>query len=480
MTQHVDALIVGSGFGGSITALRLAEDGRQVVVLERGEGKRTRDFRQTQDPRYLFSLYHTLQNVDGSAVFRVAKTLGGGSTVFSGTMIRSPSDALEATDAEGARLWPESYSRANLDPYFEMVEEKMMVQRVRWQDVPRKGGIFAKMLAHSGYTCDRVSMNYVDCVQCGWCQFGCQFERKQSALLNYIPEAEALGVEFRCECDVVRLEPDGTGYLVHYIDRYGGSVSIGADLVVLSAGAIDTPVILLRSTNELNSLSEQLGKNLNNNGDIFFVCLAPEGEDPIQQYKGRDNGGVMTYEFWEEEKFTFHPGGGPPAMLAALDIHREGGPEPASWGLVNKHLMRDTYARRMFGIVSIGLVPGPGSIAMAEGSQTPSLLFPFTDELNSYAQRVERRAREVVEGYGGELLLTTKGSFKWGTDHPLGTCRMGASVDDSVVDEHGEVHGYPRLYINDGSIIPGGTGVNPAATIAAIAERNAAHIVRQG
>ena len=116
MAERVDAVVVGSGFGGCICTLRLAQDGRKVVVLERGARRHEQDFRQTQDPKYIAGLYRMLQTTTGDIVFRVANTLGGGSVVFSGAMLRSPSDVFELRDTEGRRFWPEQFSRSMLDP----------------------------------------------------------------------------------------------------------------------------------------------------------------------------------------------------------------------------------------------------------------------------------------------------------------------------------------------------------------------------
>ena len=117
MAELYDAVVVGSGFGGAVAALRLAEDGRRVVVLERGRRLGPRDFRQSHDVRYLSSLYSTVTKPDGAVFFRSARVVGGGSVLFAGAMPRTPSEAF-AFEEDGVRVWPEGVDRAALDPFY--------------------------------------------------------------------------------------------------------------------------------------------------------------------------------------------------------------------------------------------------------------------------------------------------------------------------------------------------------------------------
>ena len=471
-----DVVIVGSGFGGAIPAPRPAAAGRRVPCPAGGRRNTAKDFRQTYDLRYLLDLYVTRNSPDYDFFVRYAKTLGGGSVMFSGAMYRSPSEVFDYVDRTGYRPWTAEVDRAVMDPYYDTVEDKLRVNQVGWDDVPRSGGMFAKMLAKMGLTCDRGRYNYVGCRQCGFCEAGCIFDRKVTLLHTYIPEAEALGARFDTECLVTRLAPKGTGYEVFYRDAWDREHSVTGDIVLLAAGAVETPAILLRSKSDLPDLSDQVGRNYNNNGDIAFCWLLPDGQPTFHLYMGRDNSGVMCYAFWNEHRVTFHPGGPPPAVIAGLDLHRPG---ELAWGLDHKRMMLRHYDGRMVIALAIGLLDGIGRITL-DANRQAQVDFPMTPYLEEYIARVEGIARRIADANDAELIHTSAEGYEHGDAHPLATCRIATGPDRGVCNPWGEVFGYPRLFVTDGASIPAGTGVNPAQTIAANAERIAAHIVSQG
>jgi choline dehydrogenase-like flavoprotein len=207
--ESVDICIIGSGFGGAITAARLSEDSnRKIVVLEKGKRWSGADFQQSQDPKYIFELYEDIQ---GDGIFvGLGKGIGGGSLVYSSMCFRAPSSVFEQTDDNCSRIWPEWYTRQNLNPYYDTVESVLQVVQLgwtldevpAWQRVSKRDGVFAKGCDLLGKTCDPARVSLQNCHNCGWCSTGCKFDKKQSLILNYIPMAEENGVEFRSECEV--------------------------------------------------------------------------------------------------------------------------------------------------------------------------------------------------------------------------------------------------------------------------------------
>ncbi|MCX5868272.1 MAG: GMC family oxidoreductase [Proteobacteria bacterium] len=477
MAEKVDVVIVGSGFGGGIPALRLAEDGRKVVCLEWGKRNTAKDFLQSWDPRYLATLYNVLNSRDFTMWVRRARTLGGGSVLFSGACLRSPREVFDYVDLTGYKVWPDEITREVMNPFYDLVEAKLKIRQVRWDEVPKAGGTFAKMLANLGKTCDRTCFDYENCLQCGFCEAGCTYSRKITLLDTYIPEAESLGAEFRTECEAFDLEKEPGGYRVRYQDRYGNWQEIEGGLVILAASAIETPCILLRSRAHLPNLSSQVGKNYNNNGDIAFYFLLPEGWPSAELYKGRTNAAVMCYAFWAEHRITFHPGCNPPGIFSAVEIHRRAGPGSLPWGLEHKQMVKKYYPDRMLGVLAIGLIDSVGEVGITEDGR-PWVDIPMTAYLQNYISRVEGVMQTIAEGNGAELLYTALDGYEHGDAHCLATCRMGRDPARSVCDPYGEVHSYPGLFVSDGSTIPAGTGVNPALTIAANAERIADYIVK--
>lgn len=475
--ESFDVVIVGSGFGGAIPALRLAESGRRVLVLEQGERLTERDFHMEWSFRKQARLFVSYTSRDYTVFFRYGRGLGGGSLTYAAAMLRAPSEVFDYVDRNGHHVWPRSVTRAVMDPHFETVERMMSVTRARWDEVPRAGGIFCMMLDRMGLTCDRSMYPFVDCINAGFCMTGCPFGRKMHLGKNYIPQAEAKGAIFRTGCRVDHLEKDGSAYVAAYQDPNGVERRAAAPVIVMGASALETPAILLRSKPHLPGLHPQVGKNLNNNGDVALMWQLPESFPKAYLFMGRNNAGVITYAFWKEHRITIHPGAGPPALVAALDVVRDDGQPPAHpMGLEFKHFIHQVYPHRILSALAIGLVDGEGEVTV---NQNGGLEFdlPLNERLKAYIDRVAGVGRRIAQANGAKLLRTQDGSFEHGDAHPLGTCRIGDDPERSPCDPHGELRSHPGIFCADGSSIPGGTGVNPAHTIAANAERIAAAIV---
>lgn len=472
-----DVIVVGSGFGGSIPALRLAQDGRKVLVLEQGELLTTRDFHQDWGFKAQARLFTTYSSKDQTVIFRYGRGLGGGSLTYAAAMLRSPSEVFAFRDRTGYDVWPASVGRKELDPHYATVESMMEITRASWSDVPKSGGCFAMMMDKMGLTCDRCMYPIVDCLQCGFCMCGCPFGRKKHLGLNYIPAAREAGAEFRTGCRVHHLEPEGDGYSVHWEDEHGVEQSAASDLVLLAASALESPAVLLRSTSHLKDLHPQVGQNLNNNGDVAMMFVLPESFPDAWLYMGRNNAGVISYAFWDEDRVTIHAGAGPPALVAALDVVRDDGAKPdVPLGLDFKRFMKSHYPKRVISTLAIGLVDGEGSISV-NSDDLLEFDFTMTESLKAYMDRVAGLGRRIAEETGAKLLRTADDTFEHGDAHPLGTCRMGDDEDAAPCTPNGELRSHPGIFCTDGSSIPGGTGVNPAHTIAANAERIAAWIV---
>jgi choline dehydrogenase-like flavoprotein len=477
MAESFDVVVVGSGFGGSIPALRLAQDGRSVLVLEQGKRLTEHDFKMDWSFRFQSQLFSSYVSKDYKTFMRYGRGLGGGSLTYAAAHLRAPSEVFAYTDQNGYKVWPDEVSRAALDPHYLEVERMMSISRASWADVPKAGGVFAMMLDNMGLTCDRTMYPIVDCLQCGFCMTGCPFGRKKHLGHNYIPMAEEAGAEFRTECRVHHIEADGDGYMVVYRDQTNTLRRVRGDIVVMGASALETPAILQRSRSYLPDLHPQVGKNLNTNGDVALVFLLPETFPKAYMYMGRNNAGVISYAFWEEHNVTIHAGAGPPALFAALDVVRENGQAPkVPFGTEFKHFMRDNYPHRLISTLAIGLIDGIGEVTV-NSQDLLEFNIPMTEYFAAYIERVASIGRQIAEANGAELCRTADDTFEHGDAHPLGTCRIGDDEDKAPCTPNGELRSNPGIFCADGSSIPGGTGVNPAHTIAANAERIAHYIV---
>lgn len=480
-TERVDICIIGSGFGGSITAAGLSEDsGMNIVVLEKGKRWSGDDFQQSQDPKYIFQLY---EDVTGDGIFiGLGKGVGGGSLVYSSLCFRAPSSVFEQRDHNGRRIWPDWYTRQNLDPFYEMVESALKIVQLGWTQeegippwrlVSKRDGVFAKGCALLGKTCDPARVSLENCHNCGWCSTGCKFDKKQSLILNYIPMAEKNGVEFRAECEAQVIRPIKGGYQVLYKDLSGGARKrVRAKAVVVAGGAIHSPALLLRSKKYLPLLSEQVGKNLSGNGDIALGGLI--ADVIFEAYKGKIMG-TISYGWWDEGIVLEAAFGLPIGPSAKYATHLEGASPPYYWGLEHKHMMRE-YGNHILFIVGLGLDGNDGTVTIDEKGR-PKVCWKTSQKSQGIYDAQIRAVRKIIDALGGTMIITHY--MKTGeviTAHPLGTCRMAEDFSRGVVDENCQVFNYPHLYVVDGSVVPTAVGVNPALTIAAVAEKVSKYI----
>lgn len=477
--EVVDVVVVGSGFGGSVAAARLAPHGK-VVVLERGRRWLAPKFRQTLDVGYWNQIYDFYP---GKGILAIqGKGVGGGSLVYSNVSLRAPTMLFDQRDEDGRRLWPEGYSRAALDPYYARVEEMLGVVQLAWQPppgeewrgVPQADRVLAEGLGNLGRSCEPVRAALKDCSDCGWCSAGCKFGRKNNLTFNYIPLAERHGADVRPLHEATSIRRSGGLYEVRYKRHDGGDRGkLVARRVVISAGTFRTPYLLQRSKPWLRRLSKHVGRHLSVNGDVVFHAYVPNRR--VQRYKGKVIGSV-TYDYLDQG-FVFQGLYAPP-LLSLLTSQ-----DPATgrgFGQGMKDWTRK-WGENYLGFAAFGLDHPDGRVY--PGPNGPLLSYTPGRKTKAYFQRVHEAAREIVEdGLGGVMAPTIPQWMKMiETVHPVGACRMAEQgPGHGVVDPDGGVWGYPGLHVLDGSILPTPSMVNPSLTIAAVAERCVERILARG
>src|SRR5262245_24348934 len=312
---HYDAVIVGSGFGGSVTAYRLAEAGKRVCVLERGRayppGSFTRSPYRAREsfwdpPHGLTGMYHywSFRGIDAL----VSAGLGGGSLIYANVFLRKDEKwfVQEELRDGGYEHWP--VTRADLDPHYDRVEAMIGLQRYPFDHEPYSNTpktIAFKAAAEAnrldwflppllvtfandgrppvpGEPIDEDVPNLhgrlrVTCQLCGGCDVGCNFGAKNTLDHNYLTHAAHHGAEFRTLCDVRRLEPrDGGGYTVHFLhldEEPPAHRTVTCDHLVLSAGTLGTTSLLLRNRAAFPRLSRKLGTRFCGNGDLLTLAI---------------------------------------------------------------------------------------------------------------------------------------------------------------------------------------------------------------
>ena len=510
--ERTDVLVIGSGFGGAIAAYHLAAGGAKVTVLERGPWLSGQDF--DHDLKFGSSSTRIFDFVvgDGMSVLG-GNCVGGGSVVYFAAMPRAPRFVFDRHGSIGRRMWPGTISRDTLEPWYDRVEEALPVTRGAWDTVPYAGGLFGAACAHAGRTANPVpaAIDTAACTNCNWMMSGCRFDAKRSLLLNYLPAALAHGAEIRPlhEVQTIGRTADG-GYRVSYnvIDDVDYRVEVGsgeieAKIVVLAAGAAATPVILQRSEPLLGAMPAAVGRNFSGNGERLNNAVFDEdrvrevlglsrsdgvpyeayqiGKGPTVASWDRLDGSLPEFSRYSLEQLYFPPGFGT-ILVQAPDA-----PGPAWFGREKKEFLHTWKSWLTIFTMSeddnegvFGDPPPTGNaVRMSQQmlSRGPLRYRPSANTLRGWAES-DAEVREILERDGlARVVPWTNDVVGAYTVHPLASCRIGDDPNTSALDDKHELRGHPGIFVTDGSAVPGALTVNPAMTIAALAERSVPAIV---
>ena len=483
-----DAIVVGSGFAGAITAARLAEHGASVLVLERGVWRGPPGDEVPSDPRRPFPrgpmrVVRDIRNVrfvragrgrelmlNPSGLFELHR-LGGLSTltisgVGGGSLVYL---LLVAPEDDFFDSYPDEISAREMARYFERVRSVMRPRPL--PQLPEKNRVFEEVAA-SGRLGDvayadmgvvfgedpgrpetlrnALGVEQQTCTYLGECVLGCPRRAKTTMDLSYLPLALRHGAELRPLADVFRIERAGGRYRVIYRNRGTGAVRhADARRVVLAAGALNTLRLLFHARDRhrtLPGISPALGRGFSANGDAFalawrspLLSRSDHGPNGGAYLVRRDDRGRQSYVLLE---------GG--VALGGARIPRA----------LRRRLAASTF------INTIGRDSGDAELGLSGNGLrlTKGLDRGLYDEMHADLLRVGER-------YGAARTVLAKGAPM--TAHPMGGAAIADTPADGVVDHRGEVFGHPGLYVVDGAAYPAPPGVPPSLTIAALAERQA-------
>jgi choline dehydrogenase-like flavoprotein len=497
-TTCTDVLVIGTGFGAAAPALRLAQAGAKVVMIEKGPKVETADFRQTSDPKYIRKY---LKGISGDHLhLTYAEALGGGSGFYEMVSLRAPTLAFEQLDDAGRPLWPAGVDRRTLDPYYELAERMLHVAQIPIEEVPKTGLVFARLMKQLGYSVDRCRYAVRGCQGSGFCVTGCIYGAKQSLFLNYLPQAVAAGAAIETDVEAFAIQPlparwrKGTTlcdmpyrYQVTARRRSDGALILfAARTVILGGGTVGTAKLLSASRPYLRHLSEHVGQNIAYNGSVKVAALLPEDAPDADMFTGRTHPGMVSYQFLGSHGITVHAVKALPLMLVSAAHLRVRGDTrtPDFWGAANVELMRQ-LRHRMIILDAFGLTP-PGATLRTVADDTRVSL-PLTARLRTYHAETKRVLESILVRSGCRMVDTDfldesflpRDDIHFTTAHQVGSCRMADSKERGVVDASGEVFGYPGLYVSDGATIPSSLAVNTSLTILANAERIAAGLIER-
>ncbi len=520
VTEELDFVVVGSGFGGSVSALRLSEKGYRVAVLEMGKRWRAEDFAETSwDLRKFlwkpsFGLHGILQlTILRDVFFLHGAGVGGGSLVYANTLLQPPPEAFDDPQWVGLD-W-----KRELIPHYDTarrmlgaVPSEVMVETDRFlkevADDMGRGHTFhrATVGVYFGKPGERVADPFfggegperAGCIRCGACMVGCRHDAKNTLDKNYLYLAEKRGVTIHPETRVVDIRPrEGGGYVVTVEDSTGlfkRRREIHSRGVVVSAGSFGTVDLLLRcrERGSLPRVSNMLGNFVRTNSEALLAVRSRRKD--VDYSKGiAISAGAFVDEKTHIEIVRYPAGSDAMALLATL--FTEGGAGPPRWlrwiGNVIRRpwelfrvLLPFGWAKR----TAILLVMQPVDNYLRYVRRR-RWLWPFSKKTTTklaaadkpvpvylpIAQDVAKRLAKKMDGVPQsglvEVLLN-----RATTAHILGGCPIGLSPDTGAVDPSGRLFGYDDFYVVDGSIIPANLGVNPSLTITAMAEHIMARV----
>ena len=512
-----DHVIIGSGFGGSVSALRLSEKGYRVLVLEKGRWfNKPNDFpRSNWDlRRWLWAPKLGWRGLFKMTFFRHVTVLsgtgvGGGSLVYANTLPVPRTPFFRSGSWKDLCDW-----ESELRPYYTLAKRMLGAERHPYtshsdqvmRDLAADMGIperydtvdAAVYFGTPGVTVkdpyfDGKGPDRTGCIQCGACMLGCRHNAKNTLDKNYLHLAQQQGCTVEAEAEVVDIQPlspDGNeGYRIRYRDPsawFPRTRTVTAKGVVFAGGVMGTlPLLLKLKQRNLPHLSDTLGHGVRTNSESLIGVTTYNRDVTFSE--GIAIGSVVQLdEHCHVEPVKYPPGNGAWRLLMAPMV------EGRAWWqrLVNMLMLTfkepanylrtffvDDWSKRTHILLYMesidstlrmrrGRSGGMGS-SMEQG-QSPTAF-------NPQAHEIAKRVEGIVNGKAMVLLQETLLGIPT-TAHILGGACMGADASTGVVDRDNRVFGYANMWVCDGSAISANPGVNPSLTITALAERAMAQV----
>lgn len=534
LKREVGTVVIGSGYGGAISAARLAERGHSVCLLERGREWKVGEFPDTftelaKNPRLKSNPlglidYYLCRDIDvlkGSG-------LGGGSLINLNVAFRPDRECFDDT------RWPEAYrdlaDSRQIWNYYQRAERMLganphpkLAERTKYQMLGKR----AEQLSDAKYSPVNLTVNFdldgpnhvgvqqKPCINCNDCFPGCNVGAKNTLYMNYLPFAKQKGAKIFTRIDVRSVAKNADGSFTVYYRRnsrksYGQVATLRAHNVVLSAGTLGSTEILLRSNRERDlTISSKLGHGFSGNGDFLGLVYNTDYRTNVMGYgNGPDSKwaevhpgtmivGAIQYDRSGpfDQRITIEDCSLVPSALVgtlrrtlpALAYFGEDMDE-GDWGAEAMRIARDQIRRDPKGALNHSMlylvmaVDDAGGVVSLGGNDKVKIHWPSVRH-DPIFEKIDRELQEHARTLGGTYRqLDRVNPFVRGrksnlvTAHPLGGCRMGEDADGGVVDADGRVFDgeggvHDGLFVVDGAVLPASIGVNPFLTISAVAER---------
>ncbi|HJV06118.1 MAG TPA: GMC family oxidoreductase [Chromobacteriaceae bacterium] len=497
-----DVVIVGTGAGGGMVAEQLAQAGLSVLMLEEGRLHSSRDFRLLESQAYpqLYQESASRKTADKAITILQGRTVGGSTTVNWTSSFRTPPDTLAWWRS---RHGLNELSEAAMAPWFEQAEARLGI--ADWGMTPNANNtVLERGCQTLGLKVGRIRRNVRGCWNLGYCGMGCPTNAKQSMLVTTIPGALQHGAQLvtRVRAERLRLhanrqQVEGVQCSLLAADGItptGHTLQVRARHVVLSAGAIGTPAILLRS--ELDDPYQQIGRR------TFLHPVALSGAvmaEPIEAFNGAPQT-VYSDHFMHTQPLDGPLGYKlevPPVHPVLLGTTLSGfGTEFARLAASMPHL------NVMLALLRDGFhADSPGGQVRLRSDGSPELDYPLTDALWDGIRRSWLTMAEVQFAAGARQVLTiheqAQPVSRWReaqqhiaqlplepllarvvSAHVMGGAAMSATPQQGVVNVFGQHWQLANLMVIDGSVFPTSIGANPQLSVYAFALRAAAQLLQ--
>ena len=521
-----DFIVIGSGFGGSVSAHRLTEKGYKVAVMEMG-----RRWTPENLPHSSWSIHRWfwrpklgLKGFFNMRLFRHATifhgcAVGGGSITYAGTLLQPSEKVWEKGSWTGLANW-----KAEMPSHYQSAESMLGITENKifgCADRQLKATAEANGLGHTFYHTkvgifqpaagEAGNQTFPDpffggegpqrttCIACGGCMMGCRYGAKNTLDLNYLYLAEKHGASIFPERRVVNVRPLGgtrdgrAGYEVCTVSSTASfrrkPQRFTCHGVVFSASSLGTMELLfqLKENGSLPAISGELGKHVRTNSESLIGARMPGYQEDMSQ--GIAIGaGVYIDQNTHIEAVRYPRGSDTLAFLTTILTNGRPGPQRIGLWMRNVisallcHPLKTLRVLQPFGwaresVILLCMQTLDGQIEMHW--QRP-WFWPFRKSLVSRGEKIPTyipKANEFAQKYAqltGGFAMSMLAEILFdvpGTAHCIGGCVIADSSTNGVVDSHHRVFGYKNMYICDGSVIATNLGVNPSLTITALAER---------
>ncbi len=486
-------VVVGSGSGGGVAAFHLAEAGVETIVIEEGGYHVASEFNQREEDMWpmLYRAGGQQMSHDGMINVLQGSCYGGGTVINVSDAFDIPSEVLAHWQKlVGTNEWTEK----SLEESYERVHRNVNVKRINKSLLNRNNGMLLETAKKLGWSAEIMHSNRKGCVGSGYCLTGCSYDARLGTNLTYLPWAMEKGASVYTDVRCDRLERiNGSKWRVHCTVVERGlraarlPLTIDCERVVLAASAIFNPAILIRSG--LDKGLPQLGKNLSLQPQLGTIGLFDESEEMIH-WRGAPQS-VEVNEFADNTAehglggFRLEGIGGVlgPVMIMTPGFGRE-------------HKRFGAHMRNLS--ASLLLVPDQPSGEVSyqwgdDGRVSPKIEYVMKDEWKQRLKRGMRKSAELLFAAGAKEVAFGNQAFpslkspddlsrieqfpiepgwaSFNSAHNQGTCRMGTSPENSVVDQSLKVHTLDNVYVMDGSVMPTTASTHTMIPIMVAADR---------